>query len=85
VSLNDVPLGTLAASMRWVDARFDLPAQATRAGMNWLSIRWPVPVIDTAQRYAADAAVLDRAAFPDVLPVFGELFDARVTLTRTAA
>jgi hypothetical protein len=85
VSLNDVPLGTLAASSRWADARFGLPAQVTRTGMNWLSIRWPVPVIDTGQRFAADAAVLGRAAFPGVLPVFGELFDARVILTRGEA
>jgi hypothetical protein len=84
VSLNEEPLGTLAASRSWAKARFELPAQVTRTGMNWLRIRWPVPVIDTGRRYAAGAAVLDRCAFPEVLPVFGELFDARVTLARSA-
>ena len=85
VSLNEEPLGTLAASAGWAQARFELPARAARTGMNWLCIRWPVPVIDTGQRYAAGAAMLDRCVWPDALPVFGELFDARVTLTRSAA
>jgi hypothetical protein len=82
VSLNGEPLGRLAASGGWAQARFELPAAVTRAGMNWLRIRWPVPVIDTRRRHAAGAAALGRDAFPDVLPVFGELFDARVTLAR---
>jgi hypothetical protein len=81
VSLNQQPLGTLAASTSWAQACFELPAQATRAGMNWLRIHWPVPAIDTSQRYAAATAALHRDAFPDVLPVFGELFSARITLT----
>jgi hypothetical protein len=85
VSLNGERLGTLAASRSWAQARFELPAPLTRTGMNWLRIHWPVPVIDTGPRHAADAAVLGRDEFPDVLPVFGELFDARVTLTCGAA
>jgi len=84
LSLNDQPLGTLTASRNWAQAHFELPAHATRTGMNWLHIRWPVPAIDTAPRYAAGAATLDRHTWPDILPVFGELFDARVTLAHSA-
>jgi hypothetical protein len=85
VSLNDQPLGTLAASTSWAQARFTLPVQATRSRMNWLHIHWPVPAIDTRQRYADGAAALDHGAFPDVLPIFGELFDAQVSLAPTEA
>ncbi len=85
VSLNGEPLGSLDSSTSWAQARFGLPAQATRTGMNWLHIAWPVPLIDAGPRYAAGAAALDRRVWPDVLPVFGELFDARVTLAHGAA
>ena len=52
--------------------------------MNWLTITWPVPLIDTGPRYAAAAAVLDRGTFPDILPAFGDLYNAHITLPRTA-
>jgi hypothetical protein len=83
IALNDQPLGTLTTSANWAKARLELPAQLTRTGMNWLHITWPVPVIDTAPRYAAAADILDRGTFPDILPVFGELYDAQVTLPRS--
>jgi hypothetical protein len=83
VTLNDQPLGTLTASATWAQAHLTLPAHLTRTGMNWLRITWPVPTIDTGPRYAAAAAVLDRGTFPDLLPVFGELYEARLTLPPT--
>jgi len=82
VTLNGRAVGSVPSSRKWAPARIVLPADATCAGVNWLSIRWPVPVLDGEARLAADLAAMGRGEFPYVLPVFGELFDARVRLAR---
>ncbi len=56
----------------------DLPSYAVRPGVNDLEVHWPVPYEDLDERHALDAAALRRGQFPYVLPLFGELFTARV-------
>jgi len=80
VTLNAVPVGTLPTGRDWASAAIELSEPAGRAGVNWVTIGWPVPAPDAEPVYAAGAAALDRGEYPEVLPVFGELFDTRIRL-----
>jgi hypothetical protein len=80
VAVNDQLLGTLPPATGWTAARLEIPAAALRPGVNWLSIDWPEPDIDAERALAADCSAMARGELPFMLPVFGELFDARVTL-----
>lgn len=79
VSLNEQPVGTLAASKAWSGSELALRRECTRAGVNHVAVRWPVPEIDQHRWRDAEAEAIGRGAM-QVLPVFGELFEARVTL-----
>jgi hypothetical protein len=78
VHLNGAFLGELTASRTWTTTTLSGAQPATRAGVNRLDIRWPVPAADLADRLASDGAALRRGEFPYVLPLFGEVFRARV-------
>jgi hypothetical protein len=80
VTVNDQLVGTLPPAARWTPARLEIPAAALRPGVNWLGIDWPDPDIDAERALAADRSAMARGELPFMLPAFGELFDARVTL-----
>jgi hypothetical protein len=80
VAVNGNLVGTLPPAASWTPARLDIPATALRPGVNWLSIDWPAPDIDAERALAADCSAMARGEPPFMLPEFGELFDARVTL-----
>jgi hypothetical protein len=77
---NGTRAGRLAGGPDWATTSVELPAAAARAGVNWITFRWPVPAPDAAACWAADAAALARGEFPSVLPVFGEIFHATLSL-----
>jgi hypothetical protein len=80
VAVNDQRVGSLPPAASWTPARLEIPAAALRPGVNWLSIDWPDPDIDAERALAADCSAMARGELPFMLPAFGELFDARVTL-----
>jgi hypothetical protein len=80
VAVNGTPVGTLPPAASWMPARLEIPAAALRPGVNWLTIDWPIPGIEAEHALAADLSAISRGEFPFMLPVFGELFDARITL-----
>jgi hypothetical protein len=79
LSCNGQPLGELPAAPTWSTAR--VPVEHTRPGVNWLRVHWPVPDQDADAACREDAEALDRREFPQVLPVFGELHEARLLLS----
>jgi hypothetical protein len=81
VTVNDHLVGTLPPAASWMTARLEVPAAALRPGVNWLSIDWPDPDIDAERALTADCSAMARGELPFMLPAFGELFDARVTLS----
>ncbi len=80
-AINDVTAGTFPTTTRWATTEITLPAHATHPGVNWVHLHWPVPTVDADDWHTAEAATVLRGGFPAVAPVFGELFDARLTLT----
>ncbi len=80
VSLNDRPIGTLTATDRWSGVEFALPQNATRVGVNRVRVRWPVPEVDQRRWRDTETAAIGRGAAMRVLPVFGELFEALVSI-----
>jgi hypothetical protein len=80
VSCNGTRLAELPARRRWATGHVTLPSRAARSGVNWVSFTWPVPEDDAGAGRDADAAALARGEFPDVLPVFGEIFHGLLTL-----
>jgi hypothetical protein len=80
VAVNGNLVGTLPPAASRTPARLEIPAAALRPGVNWLSIDWPIPDIDAERALAADCSAMARGEFTFMLPVFGELFDARITL-----
>jgi hypothetical protein len=80
VAVNGKLVGTLPPAASWTPARLEIPATVLRPGVNWLSIDWPIPDIDAERALAADCSAMARGEFPFMLPVFGELYDARITL-----
>jgi hypothetical protein len=76
VTVNGLPIGQLDDVGHWSTATLPVPGQALRQGVNWVTIDWPVPACDATAAVASDAALLDQRRFPEVLPVFGALFDA---------
>lgn len=69
VSMNGVPASTLPAWREWTTFEFTLPGTA---GINRIELAWPVlpPPPDSLERAARR---LERGAYPDVLPVLGEV------------
>lgn len=78
VAVNGHPLATMPPTTTWRNHTVHVPAHAVRHGVNELRVRWPIPHEDLDDRHALDAAALRRGQFPYVLPLFGELFTARV-------
>jgi hypothetical protein len=75
VRMNGSAPGAVAADVRWQTFALELVAQA---GLNRIALEWPLspPPADAFERAARR---LERGAYPDVLPVFGEVhaFTAR--------
>jgi hypothetical protein len=84
VTVNDQIVGTLPPAVSWTPARLEIPAAALRPGVNWLYIDWPVPDVDGERALMADRSAMARGELPFMLPQFGGLFDARVTLGQHA-
>ncbi len=78
-TVNETIVGTFPSAVDWTGAQLSVPAEVTRAGVNRVHLTWPVPAADPNERHEADAATLARGGFPTVVPVFGELFEARLT------
>jgi hypothetical protein len=73
--MNGSAAGALAADVRWKTFALDLVAQA---GLNRIALEWPL-LPPPAGAFERAARRLERGAYPDVLPVFGEVhaFTAR--------
>lgn len=79
VSCNGTRLAELPVRRQWTAGHVTLPSRAARGGVNWVSFAWPVPEHDASACRDADAAALARGDFPDILPVFGEIFHGLLT------
>jgi hypothetical protein len=78
VEVNGAPIGTLPFVREWSSARLRLTVGAP--GIAYLDIGWPLGAVDYDGRRSADTAALSRGDFPYVLPVFGELYSARLLM-----
>jgi hypothetical protein len=76
VEVNGTLIGDLAFARQWSSARLLIDVAAS--GVNQIAIRWPIGILDYCGRRDADAATLARGDYPYVLPVFGEIFSARL-------
>lgn len=76
VDLNRVPIGALPFTREWSTAR--LPIRAKARGLCEVEIQWPVGPVDYEGRRRDDTRALSCGDFPFVLPVFGEIYSARV-------
>jgi hypothetical protein len=76
VDLNRVPAGVLPFTRNWSSVR--LPIDVKSAGICELEIQWPVGPVDYDARRSADTIALSCGDYPYVLPVFGEIYSARV-------
>ena len=80
VYINRVPLGTLPFTREWSSVRLPIPANSP--GICNLGIHWPVGPVDYNARRRADTAALSCGDYPYVLPVFGEIYSARILVPR---
>jgi hypothetical protein len=80
VRINGSAAGALRADVRWQTFALELEAQE---GLNRIALEWPLrpPPVDAFEQAARR---LERGAYPDVLPVFGEIhaFTARRSPSR---
>lgn len=83
--VNGAVVATLPSCPQWTSTAAAVDGRLTRRGVNQTGVRWPVPAPDPAACHRADAEALERGEFPSVLPVFGELFEARVLLRNPGA
>ncbi|MCI0357900.1 MAG: hypothetical protein L0211_05350 [Planctomycetaceae bacterium] len=77
VRVNGVDVARVPAHATWGTHAIAVPRGCLRAGVNRIDIHWPIhtpPCPDDLERAASN---LERCVFPDVLPVFGEIFMAR--------
>jgi len=75
VRINGVTVGSVAADVRWKTFALHLD---TERGLNRIGLEWPLKA-PPADAFEQAARRLERGAYPDVLPVFGEVhaFTAR--------
>ena len=75
VRINGSAAGAVAADVRWQTFALDL---TVRTGLNRIALEWPL-LPPPADAFEQAARRLERGAYPDVLPVFGEVhaFTAR--------
>ena len=78
VRVNGTQMASFASAPRWSTTELLVPASALRAGLNLIDVVWPGPAVTWETRIAQDADALARGEHPYVLPVFGELFSARL-------
>ena len=76
VHVNHVPAGALPFRREWSSVR--LPITVKSRGIYELEIEWPVGPVDYEGRRSADTIALTCGDYPYVLPVFGEIYSARV-------
>ena len=76
VDINRVPIGTLPYTREWSSVK--LRDDGRSQGICELEIQWPVGSVDYDGRRTADTFALSCGDFPYVLPVFGEIYSARV-------
>ncbi len=76
VDINCVPIGSLPFTRKWTSVR--LPINVRSPGICALEIQWPVGPVDYEGRRADDTRALSCGDYPFVLPVFGEIYSARV-------
>ncbi|MPQ96896.1 hypothetical protein GB931_02950 [Modestobacter sp. I12A-02628] len=81
VGCNSARLAGPEASRSWSTVRLSIAAAQTKQGVNRIRISWPVPRQDTEAAICADADALETGEFPMIVPVFGELYDARIQIT----
>ena len=77
VKADRTPVGVLPFTRAWSSIR--LPLAAKSPGICELEIQWPVGPIDYDGRRRADTVALSCGDYPYVLPVFGEVFSARIS------
>ena len=76
VDINRVPIGALPFTREWASVR--LPIDVKSRGICELEIHWPVGPVDYDRRRGADTIALSCGDYPYVLPVFGEIYSARL-------
>lgn len=84
VAVENREIARLAASIRWAVATLVLPDGSLRPGVNRVHLHWPMPVLGVEARRAEDGDAVARGEFPHLLPVFGEVFEALLTLAAPA-
>jgi len=77
VNINHIPIGVLPFTREWSAAR--LPFDVQSPGICELQIEWPVGPMDYNARRKADTIALSCGDYPYVLPVFGEIYSARIS------
>ena len=77
VEVGRIPVGVLPFTRAWSSIR--LPFAVKSPGICELEIEWPIGPIDYEGRRSADTIALSCGDYPYVLPVFGEIFSARIS------
>lgn len=75
--LNGRKLGFLPPAMQWTRAEFVVTENVV-AGLNTVTVTWGIPEIDVSCQVSADSLAMERGEFPQILPVFGEIFSLLV-------
>ena len=83
VNVNRLPIGALPFTREWSSVRLPIPVKSP--GICQVEIQWPVGPVDYEGRRSADTNALSCGNYPFVLPVFGEIFSARLFGMETTA
>ncbi|WP_146605604.1 hypothetical protein [Micromonospora craterilacus] len=74
-------LGDLPPSPVWASTRLAVPTDALRPGVNWITVIWPPECRDPTGQVERDAEALGCGRPAYVLPLFGEVHEARLLLS----
>lgn len=84
VLVNGVPVTRVEVGSTWRTFDVGLAAETLRAGVNEIRLEWPLVAPPWARLLEDAARRLERAAYPDVLPAYGEITSCILRAPRPA-